>query len=120
MSTVLIVDWEAMSAKHGIRCCHHWVTDESIRESLSRCMFDDLRRPHTGSTHRANRIANIISMMQIGVEFKPLLIKVTRHGVRLSDGNHRLRALEFLGKCKRVPIKVRGDYKILKEFVVSK
>jgi len=115
----LIVDWDSLREKYpNLRCCHHWVTNESITDSLADLKFDDPSVPHSIKTHRANRIASIVAMISTGVRFKPLRVRITPLGPHLSDGHHRLRAYEYLHMSGRVPITVKGDKTFLKDFLV--
>jgi hypothetical protein len=53
---LLLLDWQKLSANHTVsRCAHHWVTDQSIAQSLEHFHFDDPSIPHHRETHRADR-----------------------------------------------------------------
>lgn len=116
----LNVNWYLLQQTHTVQeCCHHWVTDESITYSLNHFHFDDPSIPHNEKTHRANRIASMIRMIEGGITFKPLRIRITNGNVHLSDGHHRLRAYQYLNKLHCINIKARGDITSIKNAVIN-
>ena len=102
---VFTVDWSEVEACNLVQpCVHSWVSDESIAYALEHLVFDDPAIPHHSGTHRANRIASIIRMMEAGVEFDPIKIALTSDGIHIHDGHHRLRSYQYRRRLDRVPI----------------
>jgi hypothetical protein len=118
---LLLLDWQKLSANHTVsRCAHHWVTDQSIAQSLEHFHFDDPSIPHHRETHRADRIASILLMMEAGIVFPPLQIFVNPNGhVHIRDGHHRLRAFQYLGKTAVIKVAARGNVAAIQHAVVS-
>ena len=97
---------------HGIEvfeCAHAWVDDASISYEFSFGQDQDLARPHSEITNRAGRIATMVRMMERGVRFDPLFLRVGERDGRLAllhlaDGHHRLRAVQWqIAFCNRAP-----------------
>ena len=88
---------------HGVdvfECAHGWVDDASIAYEVAHGEDHDLLTPHEAGTNRAGRIATIVRMLQRGVVFDPLFLRVgERDGhlatIHLADGHHRLRAVQW-------------------------
>jgi ParB-like nuclease domain len=101
------VDWNTLCAQHQVEACAHaWVTDASIAQSLEHLHFDDPAVPHHRRTHRANRIASIVLMMEAGVRFDALRVRHVGDEIHLLDGHHRLRAYQFRRKLDCIPVLV--------------
>jgi hypothetical protein len=106
---LLLLDWRKVEALTSVRCCHSWVTDESIHIAQLEGKFDDPAIPWTNKTNRAARIGSIATMMQCGVQFNPLRIHVGPRGmVDFKDGNHRLRAYQFNNDLDSIAVWVTG------------
>ncbi len=114
------VDLLALRA-HGVdvfECAHGWVDDASIAYEVAHGEDQDLARPHSEITNRAGRIATIVRMMERGVVFDPLFLRVSEidgelHQVHLADGHHRLRAVQwraaFCNSHTELSFNVGGD-----------
>jgi hypothetical protein len=109
-----------------IRCAHDWVNDQSIAEALERGEFENLRIPHHELTHRANRIASVVNLMKKGVIFHPPRIRVRPDSagnmrmLDITDGNHRLRAKQYLGLTEPMTFMISGPFGLLLEALEGK
>lgn len=119
-TTALVLDWTKLVSRHKVdRCAHHWVSDESIRAAIASLRFDDPRKPHSEKTNRAERIAAIVVMMDAGVVFPPLYMRVERRSIRLGDGHHRLRAYQYRNRIDAIPVRAYGWLSTIRHAVVA-
>jgi ParB-like nuclease domain len=117
---LVTVNWNVLTSICTVQpCAHSWVTDESITQSLEHLHFDDPAVPHHQRTHRANRIASIIMMIDAGIVFNPLYLKITSQGVHIADGHHRLRAFQYLKSLDSIPVEVKGSLRRIRHAIVK-
>lgn len=94
----------------------HWVSDESIQECLDGMHFEDVSRDinnQPGKHHHAARIATLVTMIRSGVELHRIHIHITKRHLNFEDGNHRLRAYQFLGQTGNMRFYVTGHTDVL-------
>jgi hypothetical protein len=94
----------------------HWVNDESIRACLEGMHFEDVScdiNKQGGEHNHAARIATLVTMIRSGVELHRIHIHITKRHLNFEDGNHRLRAFQFLGLTNNMRFYVTGRVDVL-------
>ena len=86
-----------------------WITFESIEACLRERHLEDVSSPQTPDSHHAARIAMLVTLLRDDVELDPIHVHVADK-VRIHDGNHRLRAHQYVGRVKAIRARLTGEF----------
>lgn len=116
----MTIDWDTVQAlpypKKFPNGAFHWVNDESIERCLNAHQFEDVSHDvnsQPGRHHHAARIATLVTMIESGVQLHRIHLHITKRHINVEDGNHRLRAYQYLKRAGSIRAYVTGYTEVL-------